>query len=149
MATALHLCTTDERDRLRDLMTRFAEEVGLPQSPEDRMAALDPLLAGEPYGMAYLLGPSRAPVGYVIVTLGYGIELGGREAWIDEIYVRPSVRGRGIAGEVLQAVSQSLRKAGVRAIHLEARRDDPATQGLYRKAGFALRDGWCLMTRSL
>ena len=149
MSTALHLCTPDDAARLGDLMTRFAQEYGLDQTPEDRAAALAPLLDGHPYGMAYLLGPSRASVGYLIVTLGWSIELGGMEAWLDEIYIRPPVRGRGIATEVLHALSKTLKQAGVRALHLEVDREAEATQRLYRRAGFALRDRHCLITRGL
>lgn len=149
MSTALHLCTPDDAERLSGLMARFADEYALEQSADARLEAVQPLLEGHPYGMAYLLGPARAPVGYLIVTLGWSIELGGLEGWVDELYVRPAIRGRGIASEVLHAVSKSLKTAGVRAIHLEVDREAPATQRLYQKAGFALRDRYSLMTRTL
>ncbi|GGL65905.1 GNAT family N-acetyltransferase [Wenxinia marina] len=147
MSTALHLCGPDDADRLAPLLARFAAEFGLPD--EGRGAAVAPLLQGSPYGMVYLLGPRSAPIGYVVVTLGWGIELGGMEAWIDEIWIRPSVRGRGIATEVLQALSTRLAAADVKAIHLEADRDAPEAHRLYRRAGFALRERHCLMTRVL
>ena len=147
--TQIHLCTAEDAPALHDLLDRFAAEYGLETPPEARQAALAPLLEGSPYGMAYLLGPARAPVGYVIVTLGWSLELGGMEGWIDEIYIRPSVRGRGLASEALFGISRALRDAGVRAIHLEVLRDDTAHHRLYQKAGFRLRDRYSLMTREL
>ena len=147
--TQIHLCTAANAPALHALIDRFAEEYGLDTPPEARHAALAPLLDGSPYGMAYLLGPARAPVGYVIVTLGWSLELGGMEGWIDEIYIRPSVRGRGLASEALLGISRALREAGVAAIHLEVLRDDAAHHRLYDKAGFRLRDRYSLMTKAL
>lgn len=146
---ALTLCGPDEAERLADLMARFAAERGLAGRDEARAAAVIPLLDGSPYGAAYLFGPPRAPTGYLVVTFGWSLELGGMEAWIDEIYVRSAVRGRGLATEALFALARALRDAGVAAIHLEVDRNDPAAQKLYRKCGFALRDGFGLMTMPL
>ena len=146
---ALTLCRPEDAERLTDLMSRFAEEYGMAGQDEARNAAVQPLLEGSPYGAAYLFGPIRAPTGYLIVTFGWSIELGGMEAWIDEIYVRTAVRGRGLATEALFALARALREAGVAAIHLEVDRDDPAAQRLYRKCGFAPRDRYSLMTMAL
>lgn len=149
MSTAIHLCAEDDAGRIAPLLSAFRAEYGLKETDEAREVALAPLLAGSPYGAAYLLGPARAPVGYVVITFGWSLELGGMEAWLDEIYVRPGVRGRGIATEVLLALGRMLEGAGVKAIHLEADREDRTGQALYRKAGFGLRDRYCLMTRRL
>jgi ribosomal protein S18 acetylase RimI-like enzyme len=146
---ALTLCRPEDAERLADLMARFAAEYGLAGRDEARNTAVQPLLEGSPYGAAYLFGPPRAPTGYLVVTFGWSIELGGMEAWIDEIYVRTAVRGRGLATEALFALARALREAGVAAIHLEVDRDDPAAQNLYRKCGFALRDRYSLMTLPL
>ena len=146
---ALTLCRPEDAERLADLMFRFAAEYRLAGQDEARNAAVRPLLEGSPYGAAYLFGPPRAPTGYLVVTFGWSIELGGMEAWIDEIYVRTAVRGRGLATEALFALARALREAEVAAIHLEVDRDDPAAQKLYHKCGFALREPYSLMTMAL
>ena len=130
-------------------MSRFAQEFGLDQTSEDRASATAPLLDRCPYGMAYLMGPKRAPVGYCIVTLGWAVKDGGQTATIDELYIRNTIRGRGIAGEVLQALAVSLKGAGVHAIHLDVKNNAPALQRLYEKAGFTAHDGQTRMTRKL
>jgi ribosomal protein S18 acetylase RimI-like enzyme len=149
MTTSVRLCRPEDAERLSGLMAQFRDEFGLTESDDARARAVAPLLDGSPYGMAYLLGPSNAPVGYVIVTLGWGVELGGLEAWIDEIFIRPPVRGRGIATEILIEIGRMLVKAGAKAIHLEVKRTDDKVQALYQRAGFALRGDYCLMTRKL
>ena len=48
-----------------------------------------------------------------------------------------------------QLARMSQRAAIDLGIHLEVLAEDEAHQRLYRKAGFALRDRYCLMTRTL
>ena len=90
-----------------------------------------------------------APTGYVIVTFGWSMEIGGMDAFVDELYIRPPVRKRGIASEVLSAIANSLKDVGVKALHLEVDKEDGATQRLYSRAHFKMRDRYCLMTRTL
>ena len=51
----------------------------------------------------YLGNPSclMIAVGYLVLTLGYSLEYGGRDAFIDEVYIRSSYRGRGIGTAAL------------------------------------------------
>lgn len=150
MSAALTLATAEHLDRLVALSGAFAEEMGFAADPAQRAEALSPLLSGtSPHGAVYVIGPGRAPVGYVALSFGWSLEFGGLDAVIDEIYVRPQVRGRGVATQVLQALAMALRGAGVRGLHLEVAREDEKSQKLCRKAGFAPRDGYHLMSRAL
>jgi len=149
MTTAIHLATPQDTDRLLPLVAAFHDEYGLDTTDAGRATALAPLLDGSPLGAAWLFGPAMAPTGYVIITFGWSMELGGMEAFVDELYIRPNVRKRGIASEVLAAISGSLKDVGVTALHLEVDRTDAATQRLYTRAHFQLRDRFALMTRVL
>ena len=149
MTTAIHLAGPEDAPRLLKLIAAFHAEYGIDRTDEQRETALMPLLEGSPLGAAWLFGPAKAPTGYVIITFGWSMEFGGMEAFVDELFIRPSVRRRGIASEVLSAISGSLRDVGVMALHLEVDREDAATQRLYARAHFTLRDRYCLMTRTL
>jgi ribosomal protein S18 acetylase RimI-like enzyme len=149
MTTAITLATPDDAPRLLTMIAAFHAEYGLDQSEEQRAAALVPLLEGSPLGAAWLFGPKMAPTGYVIITFGWSMEMGGMDAFVDELYVRQKVRKRGIASEVLSAISTSLKDVGVKALHLEVDREDEPTQRLYGRAHFKLRDRYSLMTRVL
>ncbi|MGR3414712.1 GNAT family N-acetyltransferase [Pseudooceanicola nanhaiensis] len=147
--TALHLAGPDDAGRLLPMIAAFHEETGISQKPEARAEALMPLLEGSPYGVAYLVGPARAPIGYVVICFGWSLEMGGMDGFLDEIYIRPGVRGRGIGSEVLQNLPKALAGAGLKALHLEARRDDPRIEGFYRRNKFELRPDTVSMTRRL
>ena len=149
MSGALHLAKPEHREKVLKLAEAFAAEMQLPSDAAHRDAALGPLLDGSPHGAVYLIGPPMAPVGYIALSFGWSVEFGGLDAIIDEIYVRPGVRGRGMASEVLISLPKALAQAGVRALHLEVDREDEKTKRLYAKAGFATRDRYVLMTRTL
>lgn len=149
MSAALTLAGPEHFERLDALVAAFHAEEGITLGPEARAAGLKPLLDGIPHGAAYLIGPPRAPIGYVIVTFGWSVEFGGMDGFVDEIFVRPSVRGRGVASEVLLALPRALSAAGVKALHLEVAADNLTAQRLYARCGFGLRAGYHLMTRKL
>ncbi|MDV4145707.1 MULTISPECIES: GNAT family N-acetyltransferase [Shimia] len=149
MTTALHLARPEHIEALLPLVAAFHEEAAIVQSEEMRRAAIQPLLDGSPLGAVYLIGPRRAPIGYIVVTFGWSVEFGGMDAFVDELYIRRAVRGRGIATEVLSALPLALGQAGVRAIHLEVDQDNTAAQKLYTRSGFRARDRYMLMTRKL
>jgi len=147
--TALHLASATDLPRLMPLVSAFHAEYGLALDDAHRTDALTPLLEGSPYGAVWIMGPTIAPIGYVIITFGWSVELGGMEGFVDEIYVRPAVRGRGIATEVLEQLPKVLADSGMRGLHMEVDRNDEKTQMVYRRQGFKPRDRYMLMTRKM
>lgn len=149
MSAALTLAGPEHLERLLTLVEAFHLEEEMELSDAHRQAALAPLVEGIPHGAAYLIGPARAPIGYVIVTFGWSVEFGGMDGFIDEIYLRPKVRGRGIATEVLAALPRALAGAGMKAIHLEVDYENTRAVRLYERSGFRLRQRYALMSRKL
>ena len=149
MSAALRLARPEDLDRLMGLVAAFHAEMGIEQDADQRREALIPLLQGIPHGCIYLIGPSRAPLGYIIQTFGWSVEFGGMDGFVDEIYIRPAIRGRGIATEVLLDLPKALAGAGLTALHLEVDRTDEAAHKLYLRTGFKLRDRYALMSKRL
>jgi len=145
--TALHLAGPDDAQRLLPMIAACHAELGITRDAAQTADALLPLLEGSPYGVAYLIGPARAPIGYVVISFGWSLELGGMDGTLDEIWIRPGVRARGIGTEVLQALPKALAGAGLTALHLETRQDDPKIDGFYRRNKFALRPDVVVMTQ--
>lgn len=147
MSAALTLATPEHLDRLMTLVAAFHAEEGIAQSDDMRRAGLAPLLDGIPHGVVYLIGPPRAAIGYIVITFGWSVEFGGLDGFIDELYIRPGVRKRGIASETLLSLPRALAGAGLKALHLEVDQTNETAQRLYARAGFALRPNYHLMTR--
>ena len=149
MTTAVHLAGPADLDRLLALIERYHTEAALPHDDAHRRRAVAPLLAGSPHGAVWLIGPQRAPLGYVLIGFGWSVALAGREGVVDEVYIRPSVRGRGIGTEVLHAIAVSLTGVGVRALHVRLDRTDAAAARFCARVGFAPRPDTVLMTDEL
>ncbi|PZX17696.1 acetyltransferase (GNAT) family protein [Palleronia aestuarii] len=124
MSAKLRIATTEDSERLLKLVLACHAETDLPQDEAAIAEALRPLLEGGPNGVVYLIGPPSSPVGYLAISFGYSISIGGLEGHIDEIYIRPPVRNRGMASEALHSLAASLSSHGVRALHFTQRGDD-------------------------
>lgn len=149
MSAALTLGKPEHLDKLVALVAAFHDEASIHSTDETRRAGVAPLLDGVPHGCAYLIGPPKAPIGYVVICFGWSVEFAGLDAMIDELYIRPGVRGRGIATEALVALPRALSSFGLRAIHLEVDKDNPNAIKLYRRSGFEAREKYMLMSRTL
>lgn len=145
--TQLSLAKSDDLDCLARLVGAFQAEQGINQDEATRRSALAPLLEGCPHGAAYLIGPARAPIGYIIVSFGWSVEVGGMDGRVDGLYIRPAVRGRGIGSEVLMSLPKALGNAGLKALHLSVKSEDDRAKRFYQKLHFQPREGHTLMTR--
>ena len=146
MSAALHLAGPDDLDKIAALSASYHDFENIDLSDDHRRAAIAPLLDGSPHGAIWLIGPRRAPVGYICISFGWSIELGGMDGFIDEFYIRKAVRGRGMGTEVLIALLPQLAEAGIKALHLEVAQDNDTAARLYQKLGFRRRDKYNLMT---
>jgi ribosomal protein S18 acetylase RimI-like enzyme len=76
------------------------------------------------------------------------VELG--PAWrLNDLYVRQSARGHGVAALLLSAVHQGATAAGAVWVDLETARDNVTAQGLYEREGFTRDDEFLHYVRSL
>jgi ribosomal protein S18 acetylase RimI-like enzyme len=145
----LHLAGPADMERLLKLVTAFQEEMGFTLRPDQRQAAIEPLLEGSPHGAIWLIGPRKAPVGYLAITFTWSLEFGGLEGCLDEFFIRPTVRKRGMGSEALMAISKALSEAGVQALSLEVAKTDETTIRLYKRARFEPRAHYVTMTKQL
>ena len=126
------------------MVRSYHEMEGIEVSDDHRRDALIPLLEGSPHGAVWFIGPKMSPVGYVAVSFGWSIEMGGMDGFIDEIWIREKVRGRGMGTEALAVLQKVLKESGIKALHLELA-DGISAERIYARAGFERR-GFALMT---
>ena len=109
-------------------------------------SALSDLVHDSSHGGVWLICDGDAPVGYLALTFGYSLEFHGRDAFIDELYIRPPHRRRGWGTRAMEHAEAIAKSMDIRAIHLEVGRRNIAAQAFYRKAGYADHDRY-LMTK--
>ena len=66
---------------------------------------------------------------------------GALDAYLEELYVAPAMRGRGLGRALLEAAMEEARGRGADHIDLGTSEDDVARAALYESAGFTNREG--------
>ena len=103
---------------------------------EKAQAAVTTLLRDSSLGRAWLILDGDVAVGYIVLCFGYSLEWLGRDAFVDEFYLREEDRGRGWGRKAMEFVEDGARAAGIRTLHLEVVRKNAVALELYRKIGF-------------
>jgi diamine N-acetyltransferase len=134
------LATPADAELLLDFMRDYYAFDGHHYERDKARVALLGLLRAPAFGLTWLILDSATPVGYIVLCFGYSLEFLGRDAFIDELYLIESYRGRGWGKQTMQFVREQAQLQNVRAIHLEVVRRNTAAFEFYRKLGFEHHD---------
>lgn len=140
--------TPADIDSLLALMREFYAGEKLPWDEEVLRAALDELWRQPLHGFVCLARADGQAIGYGVLGGGFSLEHGGRDGFVDELFVLPAWRGRGIGGRLLDALEEACEGRGISALHLEVDHDNTRGKRLYERRGF-VDHGRHLMTRRL
>ncbi len=99
--------------------------------------ARDLLEAGE---ITVLLA-GAGPDGFCLVRFHNSIYDGRPDAYVQELYVVPDSRGRGLGRALLEGAMESAREAGANHIDLTTGEGDAEALSLYESTGFTNREG--------
>jgi ribosomal protein S18 acetylase RimI-like enzyme len=139
--------TPDYIEALIAMMLEFyALDGTAPFDEEVARRALLGVIGDDTLGRVFLILLANEVAGYAVLTFGYSLEFHGRDAFVDEIYLRAEYRGRGIGKRALQFLTEVCAAEGVNALHLEVERENTLAQAVYRKFGFEDQDSY-LMTK--
>jgi GNAT superfamily N-acetyltransferase len=144
---ALADATTADASLIDAMIARFHATEGVTMSAKVRRATLDTLLARPEQGRILLFRlPGGTVCGYAIIAFGFSFEFGGRDAFLDEVFIEEAHRGQGLGKAALDAVCQWARDTGLAAVHLEVEKDNRAAKTLYGRLGFEDREHYHLMS---
>jgi spermidine synthase len=116
----------------REEILRLYREAGWCETgEEDNTRWIGRLLAGSLCALGAFEGGK-------LVGMGRAISDGACDAYVQDVIVLPSRRGRGIGGKILQEILKFVRGRGCRWVGLIAR---PGSEGFYRQAGFRVMPG--------
>ncbi len=93
------------------------------------------LMAHTPFADAWMFSLEGQDVGYALVSYTYSQEAGGHVTWIEELYLRPEARGKGLAHEFF-AMLESGRPASTLRFRLETEPENVRASRLYESLGF-------------
>lgn len=126
----------DDLPGLFDMLRRFYAEDRIPLDESRVRRGLAQLMADASLGAVLLAEANGACVGYVMLGWCFSIEQGGRHVLVDELYLEPAARGRGLGAALLARACDWARQRGAEVARLEVNRHNPRAKALYQRAGF-------------
>lgn len=124
---------------LLELMQEFYAYESRPFQRSRAKTALQQLLTQASLGQVYLAIVNGEVAGYIALTFGFSLEFGGRDAFIDELYLKESYRGQSIGRKTLEFVTEQCQIQQIQALHLEVDLENQRARTTYEKAGFQIR----------
>ncbi len=147
MDKTLRIAACADADLLVQFMRELYEHDNSPFDEPAARQALEKIPQDHSLGRVWLIQDGEQAIGYVVLTLGYSLEYHGRDAFIDEIYIRETHRGKGIGAQPIQFAEETCRALEVQALHLEVERANNKAQSFYHKAGFEDHERYLLTKR--
>jgi ribosomal protein S18 acetylase RimI-like enzyme len=132
---------------LVELMDEFYAEAGYVLDRGEARTSFE-VLIGEPrLGQVWLVEEDGGEVaGYLVVTFVFAMEHAGSMAVVDDFFVRPAARGRGLGTDALAWVRRECAELGLRAMRVEVGHDNEVAQAVYRRNSFAAVDRRLMVT---
>ena len=102
--------------------------------------------SNEMLGRLYLVKSREENIGYIVLSFGFSFEYNGRDAFIDELYIKPPFRSKGIGKLAMDFVESESKKLNINAVHLEVEPHNGKAKQLYRDRGYK-PNGRTLLTK--
>ena len=119
------------------LMSEFYAESGYELYYAQAERAFAAILSDERLGYVWLIDDEEKNVGYIVLTLRFGMEYGGLIGCLDDLFVVPQSRNKGLSTAALIQVRDFCKTSGVRAITVEVGFSNGPAQAVYRRLGLA------------
>ncbi len=149
MKVEIKIALIADLEILLPLVRSFHEFENFQIADDRRKISLTTLLSDRELGGIWLIYGDLHPVGYIALCVGYSIEFGGKDAFIDEFYISPEFRGQGIGTQTLEFIKLAAQDLDIRAIHLEVARTNTKAHRLYERSNFKTREKYVLMSVNL
>ena len=91
-------------------------------------------------GSLWVIREQEQTVGYVILAFGYSFSYGGKDAMLDELFIKEEYRGMGVGTRTIEFILEQAVQMGVKTVHLEVEKHNVAGRALYKKQGFESDD---------
>ena len=136
MITFRKLIPADREEYIAMATDFYATDAVMRPIPTEHIAAgFEEALRSDVYAVGVMFEDEGQAVGYALLGKTFSQEAGGMTLWIEELYVKPVYRGRGIGKAFLQTLFQSL-PPHIKRVRLEVERDNTAVVKLYQSVGF-------------
>ena len=102
-------------------------------SDEIFMADIQNCLNDNPFLEGYVFAEQDIIMGYAMAAKSFSTAFGKPCVWIEDIYIKPDYRGKGIGSQFLDYIEQKYRDS---ILKLEGEEGNTAAVHVYKKSGF-------------
>jgi GNAT superfamily N-acetyltransferase len=110
---------------------------------------LTQLLTQSSLGAIWVAESQGRLAGYLIVVLVVSVEHQGVMGEIDEFFVLPEARSRGVGARLLAAAESALARRGCTRLQLQLGVSNRGARAFYERRGYAARSGYELLDKPL
>jgi GNAT superfamily N-acetyltransferase len=136
--------------RLLALVRRYWDFEGIPGFTALRVElVLQRLIGDSRLGRVWVAEAGERLLGYLVAVQVLSVEHQGLMAEIDEFFVLPDERSRGIGAALLAAAEAALTAAGCVRLQLQLGVANNGGRAFYQRRGFAAREGYALLDKPL
>ena len=133
---SIRIATSSDREALVELLAAQFRGHGIKLASGSLERAVEGMLVEASRGRILAADVGGRLAGVAVLSFIWALEHGGQSAWLDELYVIPQMRRRGIGRALLrQAIDEAVRQ-GCAALDLEVERSQRKAERLYRSEGF-------------
>ena len=127
--------TVADAEEIARLLDDFNAEFGTPSPGVEVLSArLRVLLEG---GATFAVLAGTPAVAVALVTLRANVWYAGHVALLDELYVVPALRGRGIGSAIMDQMMSTCRTRGADLVEINVDEGDVDAQRFYERHGFS------------
>ncbi|NNG02364.1 MAG: GNAT family N-acetyltransferase [Desulfobacteraceae bacterium] len=148
MTVTTNRASIGDMDSLIHLMRQFYKESGFELNERLSRQAFDELIGNPALGGVWLMYENETRAGYIVLTYGFSMAYGGRDAYVEDLYVLPEFRDRGVGRCGIHTLFEACRAQGIRAVHVDVGTDNTPAIGLYTAFGFK-KQGHLFLTCTL
>ena len=127
----------EDRAIYYDFVDKFyhTDAVNAPVPPENYEATFDEMLRSDAYVKGYIFEAEGVPCGFALLSKTFSQEAGGLSVTIEEIYLEPEYRGRGMGTAFFEFLKHEFPAMRFR---IEVEDDNEGAKRLYERMGFEL-----------
>lgn len=131
---------TYQIETITSMMQEFYAIDNYPIEVEVSKQLFQEFISNENLGKAWLIYNDSEVIGYVILTFIFSFEYQGRIAFIDELYLKETARGKGIGAKTLEFIKEQIPKLSLKLLYLEVEHHNENAQRLYIANDFVIHD---------
>lgn len=140
MLTRFRQANTRDTDAIVALIQAYYAYDHIPFDEARIRRGLADLATHPGLGSAWLILHDDQIAGYFLLTYGFDLEFGGRQATVTELYIRPQHRRLGLGRAALCQVETILRAQGIDSYELQVESDNHEALAFYVTLGFERYD---------